>query len=240
MGKSGTLKLTDFGFARELAPGERLLSQFGTPEYVAPEVLNGCGHGKPVDLWALGILIYELLVGHTPFKAASVDDMYERISSGDYAFPPPLSKASPSPIPSPTRSRRQDIRSKRGSSSNKRSEAEAEGKGGRLEGYPNKVVEKKEEIDDAQDPAAQSLVKSLLSLAPARRPSIAEIKDHPFFEGVNFDALRAAVRAQAYAEEEEALVVAAVAGGDVWLRDQPVICLSENVDDHYGNVFADF
>ncbi|CAM9674237.1 unnamed protein product, partial [Sphacelaria rigidula] len=89
MGKSGTLKLTDFGFARELAPGERLFSQFGTPEYVAPEVLNGCGHGKPVDLWALGVLIYELLVGRTPFKAASVDEMYERIAAGDYAFPPP-------------------------------------------------------------------------------------------------------------------------------------------------------
>lgn len=38
MGKSGTLKLTDFGFARELEPEERLYSQFGTPEYVAPEV----------------------------------------------------------------------------------------------------------------------------------------------------------------------------------------------------------
>lgn len=38
MGKSGTLKLTDFGFARELQPDERLYSQFGTPEYVAPEV----------------------------------------------------------------------------------------------------------------------------------------------------------------------------------------------------------
>ncbi len=38
MGKSGTLKLTDFGFARELEPDERLYSQFGTPEYVAPEV----------------------------------------------------------------------------------------------------------------------------------------------------------------------------------------------------------
>lgn len=42
MGKSGTLKLTDFGFARELAPDERLYSQFGTPEYVAAEVRRGC------------------------------------------------------------------------------------------------------------------------------------------------------------------------------------------------------
>ncbi|CAN0510263.1 unnamed protein product, partial [Scytosiphon promiscuus] len=51
-------------------------------------------------------------------------------------------------------------------------------------------------IDAAQDPSAQALVKSLLCQSPRRRPSIAEIKRHPFFAGVNFDALRAAVRAQ--------------------------------------------
>lgn len=231
MGKSGTLKLTDFGFARELAPGERLFSQFGTPEYVAPEVLNGCGHGKPVDLWALGILIYELLVGKTPFKAPNVDDMYERISAGDYAFPPPPAKISPSATKSYLNkgAARRDNRA-RGGAASKGSWEE------RFEEQLDLAVEK----DDSQDPAAQSLVKSLLCLAPARRPSIAEIKKHPFFEGVNFDGLRAAVRSQTDTEEEDALVNAAINGGNVWLRGQPVICLSENVDDNYGSIFDGF
>lgn len=94
--------------------------------------------------------------------------------------------------------------------------------------------------DGAQDAAAQSLVKSLLQLNPYRRPSIDEIKRHPFFDGVNFDALRAAVRAQADAEEEEMVVSAAMEGGEVWLRNQRVTCLSEDVDDNYGGVFAGF
>lgn len=218
MGKSGTLKLTDFGFARELAEGERLYSQFGTPEYVAPEVLNGCGHGKPVDLWALGVLIYELLVGHTPFKAGSVDEMYERIAAGDYAFPAPCARKSPSA----SKAHHKKVSSKREASRSRGFVGEGAEEGG------------------AQDPSAQALVRSLLCLAPMRRPSIPEIKRHPLFDGVNFDALRAAVRAQAEAEEEEAVVSAAIDGGEVWLRDQPVVCSSEDVDDNYGGVFLGF
>lgn len=93
----------------------------------------------------------------------------------------------------------------------------------------------------AQDPAAQSLVKALLCLSPGRRPSIAEVKRHRFFAGVDFEGLRAAVRAQADREEEEAVVAAAIDGeGEVWIRGQPVECLSEEVDDNYGGVFAGF
>lgn len=257
MGKSGTLKLTDFGFARQLAPDERLFSQFGTPEYVAPEVLNGCGHGMPVDLWALGVLIYELLVGRTPFKARSVDEMYERIAAGEYAFPPPPPSRRVSPSSSSKSLQRENSRGKRVSAGKEGCRSRSSPSGGesvyKTTGYRDRAGKGKVRgggggcsssgggvCDAAQDPSAQALVKSLLCQQPRRRPSIAEIKLHPFFAGVNFDALRAAVRAQADAEEEEAVVAAAINGGEVWMREQPVICVSEDVDDNYGGVFSAF
>jgi len=54
----GYLKLTDFGFAKVVL--NRTYTLCGTPEYIAPEILLNKGHGKPVDWWALGILIYEM------------------------------------------------------------------------------------------------------------------------------------------------------------------------------------
>jgi protein kinase X len=57
----GYLKLTDFGFAKYCEG--RTYTLCGTPEYLAPEILLNKGHGKPVDWWCLGILIYEMLAG---------------------------------------------------------------------------------------------------------------------------------------------------------------------------------
>ena len=62
---NGYLKLVDLGLARRLdGPAYTLC---GTPDYVAPEMIAVSGHGTPVDLWALGVLIFELLMGHPPF-----------------------------------------------------------------------------------------------------------------------------------------------------------------------------
>jgi hypothetical protein len=58
---TGNIKLTDFGFAKKV--DYRTWTLCGTPEYIAPEILLNKGHGKPVDWWALGILIYEMLAG---------------------------------------------------------------------------------------------------------------------------------------------------------------------------------
>ena len=62
----GNLKLTDFGFTKQIET--RTYTLCGTPEYLAPEILLQKGHGKPVDWWCLGILIYEMIVGIDTFS----------------------------------------------------------------------------------------------------------------------------------------------------------------------------
>ena len=59
----------------------------GTANYVAPEVLNSKGYGMEVDIWALGVIIYTLLVGKTPFGTTEVKTTYRKIKQNSYEFP---------------------------------------------------------------------------------------------------------------------------------------------------------
>jgi len=61
IGSDGHLKITDFGFAKQI--GDRSYTLCGTPGYLAPEIIMGQGHNQGVDWWALGILLYEMLSG---------------------------------------------------------------------------------------------------------------------------------------------------------------------------------
>ena len=85
IGSKGLLKLCDFGWAKELNLENR--STFcGTMEYMAPEIV-GCGnYDYSVDIWSLGILLYELLFGHSPFKAQSMKDVMLNIKNHDLAY----------------------------------------------------------------------------------------------------------------------------------------------------------
>merc|ERR1712050_256811 len=83
----GYSKLTDFGFAKIIEPGARTYTLCGTPEYIAPEVLLNKGHGKPVDWWTLGILIYEMIVGQPPFCDEDPMGIYQKILAGKVYFP---------------------------------------------------------------------------------------------------------------------------------------------------------
>lgn len=82
----GHLKLVDFGFAKKVYDRETY-TLCGTPEYLAPEVIRNQGHGKAVDWWALGILLYEFLVGQPPFWDHNPMKIYEQIVEGKIRFP---------------------------------------------------------------------------------------------------------------------------------------------------------
>lgn len=82
---TGYLKITDFGFAKRVA--FKTYTLCGTPEYIAPEVLLNKGHGKGVDWWTLGILVYEMLAGQPPFVDDDPMGIYQQILAGKLNFP---------------------------------------------------------------------------------------------------------------------------------------------------------
>eukprot|EP00475_Leptophrys_vorax_P044587 TRINITY_DN899_c0_g1_i1.p1 TRINITY_DN899_c0_g1~~TRINITY_DN899_c0_g1_i1.p1 ORF type:complete len:559 (+),score=156.00 TRINITY_DN899_c0_g1_i1:97-1677(+) len=93
MDENGHVCLTDFGLSKDVDPDNPEATTFcGTPEYLAPEILRGGAHGKAVDWWSLGILLYELTVGIPPFYSQNVNEMYHKIQHGALRFPPFLSE----------------------------------------------------------------------------------------------------------------------------------------------------
>lgn len=83
--KNGHIKITDFGFAKEVPDVTWTLC--GTPDYIAPEVVTTKAYNKSVDWWSLGILIYEMLTGYTPFYDQTPMKTYENILVGHVRYP---------------------------------------------------------------------------------------------------------------------------------------------------------
>lgn len=86
----GNVKLTDFGLSKEgVSDHSTGANSFcGTPEYIAPEVLLRQGHGRAVDWWSLGALLFEMISGLPPFYSRNRETMFEKIMKAEITFPP--------------------------------------------------------------------------------------------------------------------------------------------------------
>ncbi|XP_026287482.1 protein kinase C isoform X3 [Frankliniella occidentalis] len=89
----GHCKLADFGMCKEgIIDGVTTTTFCGTPDYIAPEILQELDYGPSVDWWALGVLMYEMMAGQPPFEADNEDDLFESILHDDVLYPVWLSK----------------------------------------------------------------------------------------------------------------------------------------------------
>ncbi|XP_066964811.1 calcium/calmodulin-dependent protein kinase type II alpha chain isoform X7 [Macrobrachium rosenbergii] len=88
--KGAAVKLADFGLAIEVQGDQQAWFGFaGTPGYLSPEVLKKEPYGKPVDIWACGVILYILLVGYPPFWDEDQHRLYAQIKAGAYDYPSP-------------------------------------------------------------------------------------------------------------------------------------------------------
>ena len=85
IGTDGYLQMIDFGFAKVIT--KRTYTICGTPEYIAPEILLNQGHGKAVDWWTVGILLYEMLAGYPPFQDDDPMNIYRKIINTKPRYP---------------------------------------------------------------------------------------------------------------------------------------------------------
>ncbi|XP_044744521.1 protein kinase C [Coccinella septempunctata] len=89
----GHCKLADFGMCKEgILEGTTTTTFCGTPDYIAPEILQELEYGASVDWWALGVLMYEMMAGQPPFEADNEDDLFESILHDDVLYPVWLTK----------------------------------------------------------------------------------------------------------------------------------------------------
>lgn len=84
---SSEIVLADFGIAKTLDNKEESLQTMaGSFGYAAPEVMDRKGHGKPVDMWSMGVITYTLLCGYSPFRSENLRDLLDECSSGSVVF----------------------------------------------------------------------------------------------------------------------------------------------------------
>lgn len=87
LNEDGNILLADFGISKRLKNDSKTKSFVGTPEYVSPEVIKEQGHGKAVDIWSFGILLYEMAVGLPPFYSKNKNQMLKWIIKARPKFP---------------------------------------------------------------------------------------------------------------------------------------------------------
>lgn len=80
------IKVGDFGFAKKVHTPKSLTLRCGTPSYVAPEIVKNQPYDQACDMWSVGVVIYVMLCGYTPFSEKTQDKVFERIKAGEYKF----------------------------------------------------------------------------------------------------------------------------------------------------------
>jgi serine/threonine protein kinase len=95
--QSGHIKIADFGMCKEGIWGAGTTTTFcGTPGYLAPEIIQELPYGASVDFWSLGVLIYEMLVGDSPFEGEDEEELFDQILKKKVDFPKRLDDVSKS------------------------------------------------------------------------------------------------------------------------------------------------
>jgi protein-serine/threonine kinase len=90
----GHIKITDFGLSKQgIEDNISATTQCGTPEYLAPEILRKSGHGRAVDWYSLGAIMFEMLTGLPPFYTKDREQLFRRIESEELKYPPYISAA---------------------------------------------------------------------------------------------------------------------------------------------------
>jgi serine/threonine protein kinase len=91
----GHIKIADYGLCKEQMGYTSVTNTFcGTPEFMAPEILREQPYGRGVDWWAFGILIYEMLLGQSPFRGDDEDEIFEAILNDEILYPVSMTKDS--------------------------------------------------------------------------------------------------------------------------------------------------
>ncbi|XP_036387674.1 aurora kinase A [Megalops cyprinoides] len=93
LGANGELKIADFGWSVH-TPSSRRSTLCGTLDYLPPEMIEGKTHDEKVDLWSLGVLCYEFLVGKPPFETKSHEETYRKIARVEFSYPSHVSDGS--------------------------------------------------------------------------------------------------------------------------------------------------
>uniref|UniRef100_A0AAQ4RZD3 Protein kinase N3 n=1 Tax=Gasterosteus aculeatus aculeatus TaxID=481459 RepID=A0AAQ4RZD3_GASAC len=88
MDADGFIKITDFGLCKEgMGHGDRTSTFCGTPEFLAPEVLTDDDYTRAVDWWGMGVLIFEMLIGESPFPGEDEEEVFDSIVNDDVQYP---------------------------------------------------------------------------------------------------------------------------------------------------------